>query len=607
MTFVIPNLVKQPRQKTTTTMPFEGQNEVTLAQALSPKQATLIENYFIDKQFRLVRRKGSKKLAQVSANTNPIKELGQLTDTLVIIGYATTLAMFNINDNTINTIKSDFSANLTDGLRWGNDFYSCNGRLGDKIYKTTLPTLDYDEQTVNFVVGSTITGGTSGATATIVSDTDGGATGTLEIDNINGVFQNNEALSGSGSGAAKVDGTVDYTNTAEISAGSGTVPKCEKLNIFDLALCAISTDSGESWMQASKKNDFTKWEEGANAGDPYSVKFERAGAATDMGNLQNTAAGSESFGDIGVIFYKNGKYAYYNEVIDSGGTLTQKQTEFFQRLDDGGERGILSTPLGIFYGNENGEFLLRRDGSKINLTDSFDDKTIIDLNANDSDRVYLPEKEILLVTLKSKSASNNIVYWFDTKTIGKRKITWGKITGWAINRFLLIGRTLYGGSSTSPKIVELLPDNIYDDEEVDVYYKYNQPLNFGQQETVKNLLEIYIDGEITGGSPVDVEIFGLDEFGNETTTNKRFQWSKEAGGAGGSAYGKAQYAKNAFVRNPFSGLSRNPQVAYPKAYGYKQYEIRISGNDKSSHILSIISITGNETRRQRQNLLTNIT
>jgi len=142
-------------------MPFKGVNERTLEQALSPDQAKIIENYFIEREFELVRRNGSKKLAQVSSDTNGGKVLKQWTDTLIALGYGTTLAVFNVNNNTINSIKTDFSANLTDGLRYGLDFYSCNGRLGDKIYKTTLPTLAYNTQTANFTVGLTITGATS--------------------------------------------------------------------------------------------------------------------------------------------------------------------------------------------------------------------------------------------------------------------------------------------------------------------------------------------------------------------------------------------------------------------------------------------------------------
>lgn len=71
---------------------------------------------------------------------------------------------------------------------------------------TALHALAYDAQTVNFVIGGTLTGGTSGATATIIADTDAGATGTLWIRAITGTFQNNETITGSLGGSATANG-----------------------------------------------------------------------------------------------------------------------------------------------------------------------------------------------------------------------------------------------------------------------------------------------------------------------------------------------------------------------------------------------------------------
>lgn len=69
-----------------------------------------------------------------------------------------------------------------------------------------LPSnLAYDGQTGNFTVGLTITGGTSGATGVIVSDTDAGATGTLVLSGITGVFVDNETITDTSTGSAVVN------------------------------------------------------------------------------------------------------------------------------------------------------------------------------------------------------------------------------------------------------------------------------------------------------------------------------------------------------------------------------------------------------------------
>lgn len=70
-----------------------------------------------------------------------------------------------------------------------------------------LNTLPYDGQTGNFTAGLTVTGGSSGATAIIIADVDGGATGTLTLSNINGLFIDNETITDTSTGSAAVNRT----------------------------------------------------------------------------------------------------------------------------------------------------------------------------------------------------------------------------------------------------------------------------------------------------------------------------------------------------------------------------------------------------------------
>lgn len=79
-------------------------------------------------------------------------------------------------------------------------------------------TLAYDTQTANFATGLTITGGTSGATALIVTDTDAGATGTLELREIVGAFVDNEIITDSSTGSATVNGTLSAVNAELLGA-----------------------------------------------------------------------------------------------------------------------------------------------------------------------------------------------------------------------------------------------------------------------------------------------------------------------------------------------------------------------------------------------------
>ena len=86
--------------------------------------------------------------------------------------------------------------------------------------------LGYDGETVSFVDGETVTGGTSGATATIYSvKPNGTASGYLFLYNITGTFQNNEALTGSIAGAATADGVANIVSGGVTFLDSdGTTP-----------------------------------------------------------------------------------------------------------------------------------------------------------------------------------------------------------------------------------------------------------------------------------------------------------------------------------------------------------------------------------------------
>lgn len=80
--------------------------------------------------------------------------------------------------------------------------------------------LDYDAEATPFTAGSTVTGGTSGATGVIWKVDDAGTTGTLLLTDATGTFQDNEALTGGG-GSATVDGVAEAVVPGPTFATSG--------------------------------------------------------------------------------------------------------------------------------------------------------------------------------------------------------------------------------------------------------------------------------------------------------------------------------------------------------------------------------------------------
>ncbi|GEM_PF-3222946 len=76
-----------------------------------------------------------------------------------------------------------------------------SANAGTSLTAPALSTITYAAQVGTFTVGETITGGTSGKTAAIVSDADGGTTGTLTLRAVSGAFSNPEVITGGTSGA----------------------------------------------------------------------------------------------------------------------------------------------------------------------------------------------------------------------------------------------------------------------------------------------------------------------------------------------------------------------------------------------------------------------
>ena len=107
---------------------------------------------------------------------------------------------------TTNRVQPGFNSYWSRGDICGKRITSCKKRFG----YNPIATLAYDGQSANFTAGKQLTGGTSKATATIVTDTDGGSTGTLTLSNVTGVFQNNETITDDNSspGSATVNGTL---------------------------------------------------------------------------------------------------------------------------------------------------------------------------------------------------------------------------------------------------------------------------------------------------------------------------------------------------------------------------------------------------------------
>ncbi|MBA4336459.1 hypothetical protein C0416_01620 [bacterium] len=90
------------------------------------------------------------------------------------------------------------------------------------IFNNGVASLNFDGQTNNFALNSTLTGQTSGATAIIAGIVDDGTTGNLKLRSVSGTFQDNEEIRDGMTtpGLAYVNGTITSNSGATVEASS---------------------------------------------------------------------------------------------------------------------------------------------------------------------------------------------------------------------------------------------------------------------------------------------------------------------------------------------------------------------------------------------------
>jgi hypothetical protein len=98
-----------------------------------------------------------------------------------------------------------------------------DGTSWNPLASSAIVQISYNAQTAPFIVGRTLTGGTSGATGVIRGVIPTSATaGTLKLSGVSGTFQNAEALTGSSTGGAATASSGPTTASSVIVTGVAT-------------------------------------------------------------------------------------------------------------------------------------------------------------------------------------------------------------------------------------------------------------------------------------------------------------------------------------------------------------------------------------------------
>ena len=305
--------------------------------------------------------------------------------------------------------------------------------------------LGFDAESAAFTVGETVSGGTSGASAEVLSVTKSTATaGTLRLGAITaGPFQNNEALTGSSTGAATADGA---------SAAGSTV------SLTGVATTALS--QGWVWKERSffiEKNTTSAW---------YLPVNSIGGAASelDLGSVMNEG-GALLFGanwsldsgsgldDVCVFVTTEGELLVYEGTDPSSadtwslvgvyriGTPLNKHGHFRA----GGDLAIL-TEDGIISVSE----ALRKDraalqGSALTypIEDAWKEAVANRTNTYPISATLWHKQTLLLIGTPAKVSNNPVSFAANARTGA-----WARFTGWDVRCSCVADDVLYFGNTS---------------------------------------------------------------------------------------------------------------------------------------------------------------
>lgn len=584
-------------KSTVSTGAIKGVNLLTAPEFLDTSWAQVMNNYLIEQDGDLVKRLGSTELFNVAGN-NPVTMLVEFTPDLFMFGFSTTVAVYRLSTDTVTTIKSDFvTSDPFSGVTYGNYFFVTNG--GNKIGRITQ-TLDFDAQTTNFTVGEVITGGTSATTAVILEQVDGGGTGTLTLGNINGTFENNEPITDPLGGDGDVDGVLNFV-FVEITQA----PKAKIIAAFDARLFAGNVEGNTSKVQWAAQDDgsnppFDTW---TPSGSPPTAESASSLEFRNAGDFKAFA----SLGSQVVALFDSGKTGFRLDTIDvSGSGLSQVTIVDFQRIDFGGERGALTTPVGVFYVNESGVWQMVSGGStnqpfseqENNISRVFGEDFIDGIDFTDSDIVFDTKRNLVLIPCKRGSSFNNLVLWYNINSKN-----FGTFTGLNIARFLKTSGTIFFGSSLETKVFRLFDTS--SDDGIDIPTELKQEINLGDLDGLHQLVNTSIKGFISDGGNITVSFDIYNKDGILTTDFKTFTLT-----AGGSIVNAEGFNEFSFG-DGFGGGPDNLNLLETR--GKKRTRIRqftriimkITSSDSFPHKLTWISLdTRFKGENRRKNNLT---
>lgn len=321
------------------------------------------------------------------------------------------------------------SAIYYDGVDW------------NPITDSSIEDLDFDAETAAFSIGETVTGGTSGATATIRGIVKTSATaGTLKIDGKSGTFQNDETITDGSSGSATADGAASAASSITIT--NVATSSLKQVWLFKERLFFVEKDSTSVWYLPVESigGAATEIDLGSVFRKGGNLLFGATWSLDSGSGLDDVCLFVSDLGEIAVYEGTNPDSASTWSLVgvyDIGKPLNKHAV-----FKAGGDLAIL-TEDGIIPVSE----ALKRDRAALQtvavsypIEDAWTDAVTLQTSSYQVSVSLWQSKALLLIGTPKISGGKNVAFAANARTGA-----WGRVTGWDVRCSAVSGDSLYFG------------------------------------------------------------------------------------------------------------------------------------------------------------------
>jgi len=402
----------------------------------------------------------------------------------------------------------------------------------------------------------------------------------------------------------KTDGLWCIDSTLAITDLSAIAPKANQIAIFGARMILGDLDTDDTAIVYSAPDDGTDppfslaaaWTTGTlmtNAGQVY---YRNGGQVTCISSLGETIIG----------FGKEGKWGFQITAENIAGVYYKNDDPVFYRHDFGGERGAISTPVGLIYANNKGFWQLTSVGTtnipfsdqESNLPVLLGDTYFDNIDVTNGSLIYDAKRGYIYLTCAQNSSTNNLVI---AMCMTRRVKTISKFTGMNISRWLDDDGTIYGASDAKTILYEMFTGS--EDDGSPIATDFYQELSLGSLSSRKTLLGTYTQGFLSPSSVINVKYDIYDTEGKFSIDKLKYEWTTQytlgtSGGWGSSEWGRSPWGGDVDYANLVPSFDGNNSTIR----NCQRVCIHITCSDKYHHVINWLSLRAKEKvniRRRR--------